>query len=68
MTLYSDLTRTQTTMMVFIVNDAELSWCYPVDSFLCMNHKATIARLFQRGRQTAWGVTNLKGDFQWQSI
>ena len=68
MTLYSDLTRAQTTMMIFIVNDAELPWCYPMDSFLCMNHKATVARFFQRSRQIAWGVTDLKGNFLRQAV
>ena len=62
MTLYSNLTGAQTTMMVFIVNDTELPWRHPMDSFLCMNYKAIVARHFQRGGQIAWGVTDLEGN------
>ena len=51
-------------MVIFVVDDAELTWGDTVDLLLGMDNELASIGPFERGRMVFWRVTNLEGDIR----
>ena len=61
MLLYRNLCRTETSMMLGVVDDTELSWRHTVDLVFRMDDEAPLPRRLKRRWQIAWGMPDLEG-------
>ena len=47
-------------VMFFVIDNAELSWCHPMNLLFGMYHKRVISRPLQRRRMILWRMTYLE--------